>query len=178
MRSTATSIPDEVYHYGIYAIYTMSDGRLFPSPGVVVSARPQPPVAVSEAPRLLQEPTGRVRIDWIEPARGSVKILRTAHPLPLPAGSRLDAAEAKALEGHWIEPAAPDRAYDPEPPRAGLTLLHAAGRLGRHVDRRARRGPQPGGGPVRAARDARRQRAGREFRRHSGHAPLAMGRGS
>ena len=26
--------PDEVYHYGIYAIYAMADGRLFPSPGL------------------------------------------------------------------------------------------------------------------------------------------------
>ncbi len=37
--------PDEVYFYGIYAIYAMPDGRLFPSPGVVVSARPQPPIS-------------------------------------------------------------------------------------------------------------------------------------
>ena len=48
--------PNEVYHYGIYAIYAMSDGRLVPSPGVVVSARPQPPVSALEAPRLLLEP--------------------------------------------------------------------------------------------------------------------------
>ena len=111
--------PNEVYHYGIYAIYAMSDGRLFPSPGVVVSARPQPPVSALEAPRLLLEPGGRVRIDWIEPARGSVKIMRTAHPLPLAAGTRLAMAEAEALDGHWIEPVAPDRAYDPEPPAEG-----------------------------------------------------------
>ena len=111
--------PNEVYHYGIYAIYAMSDGRLFPSPGVVVSARPQPPVSALEAPRLLLEPGGRVRIDWIEPARGSVKIMRTAHPLPVAAGTQLAMAEAEALGGHWIEPVAPDRAYDPEPPAEG-----------------------------------------------------------
>ena len=113
--------PGQDYHYGIYAIYRMPDGRLFPSPGIVVTARPQPTVAVPEAPRLLQEPTGRVRIDWIEPVRGSIRILRTPHPLPLPAGSRLTAADARALDGHWIEPAAPDRAYDPDPPRIGLS---------------------------------------------------------
>ena len=85
MHSIATSIPNEVYHYGIYAIYAMADGRLFPAPGVVVSARPQPPISTLEAPRLLVEPSGRVRIDWVEPPRGSVKILRTARP-PAPPG--------------------------------------------------------------------------------------------
>ncbi len=35
--------PNEVYHYGIYAIYAMADGRRIPAPGVVVSARPQGP---------------------------------------------------------------------------------------------------------------------------------------
>ncbi len=113
--------PGQDYHYGIYAIYRMPDGRLFPSPGILVTARPQPTVAVPEAPRLLQEPTGRLRIDWIEPVRGSIRILRTPHPLPLSAGSRLDAAEAQSLDGYWIEPAAPDRAYDPDPPRTGLS---------------------------------------------------------
>jgi hypothetical protein len=110
---------DEAYHYGIYAVYAMSDGRLFPSPGVVVSARAQPPVSALEAPRLLVESDGRVRIDWIEPVRGSVKILRMTDPLPLAAGSRLTAAEVDALAGRWIEPAAPDRAYDAEPPAEG-----------------------------------------------------------
>jgi tetratricopeptide (TPR) repeat protein len=113
--------PGQDYHYGIYAIYPMPDGRRFPSPGIVVTARPQPTVPVLEAPRLLQEPTGRVRIDWIEPVRGSIRILRTPHPLPLPAGSRLNAADTQSLDGHWIEPAAPDRAYDTDPPRNGLS---------------------------------------------------------
>ena len=111
--------PDEIYHYGIYAIYGMADGRLVPSPGVVVSARPQPPVAALEAPRLLLEPGRRVRIDWIEPARGSVRIIRTVHPLSHAAGSRLGMAEAEALTGYTIEPAGPDRAYDSEPPAEG-----------------------------------------------------------
>ena len=44
--------PNEVYHYGIYAIHAMADGRLFPAPGVVVSARPQPPISTLDAPRL------------------------------------------------------------------------------------------------------------------------------
>ena len=110
---------NEIFHYGIYAIYAMSDGKLFPSPGVVVSARPHPPVSPLEAPRLLLEPNGPVRIDWIEPARGTVRIIRTASPLPLAPGSRLSQTEAATIEGQWIETAAPDRAYDPEPPAEG-----------------------------------------------------------
>jgi hypothetical protein len=110
---------NEVYHYGIYAIYAMPDGRLFPSPGVVVSARAQSPVPALDAPRLLVEAGGRVRIDWIEPARGSVKILRVAAPLLQAAGTQLPTVEAGPLGGHWIEPVAPDRAYDAEPPAEG-----------------------------------------------------------
>jgi hypothetical protein len=108
--------PDEVYYFGIYAIYAMPDGRLFPAPGVVVSARPQPPIAPLGAPRLMREPGGRVRIDWLEAARGSVRILRTVGPCSRPPSTRLTTAEAEALDGRWIEPAGPDRAYDSEPP--------------------------------------------------------------
>jgi hypothetical protein len=110
---------DEVYHYGIYAIYAMADGKLFPAPGITVSARPQPPISTLEAPRLLVEPSGWVRIDWAEPARGSVRILRTAGPLPHAVGTRLSARQTNALEGCWIEAVAPDRAIDAEPPSEG-----------------------------------------------------------
>ena len=111
--------PNEVYHYGIYAIHSMTDGKLFPAPGVVVSARPQPPISTLDAPRLLVEPSGRVRIDWVEPARGSVKILRTDAPLPHPAGTRLLSQQTEALDGRWIDGVAPDRAIDAEPPTEG-----------------------------------------------------------
>ncbi len=111
--------PDEVYHYGIYAIHAMADGRLFPAPGIVVSARPQPPISTLEAPRILVEPSGRVRIDWVEPVRGSVKILRTVQPLPESVGTRLSTRQAEALEGRWIDSVAPDRAIDTEPPEEG-----------------------------------------------------------
>jgi hypothetical protein len=110
---------NEIYHYGIYAIYAMADGRLFPSPGLVVSARPQPPVSALEPPRLLLEPTGRVRIDWIEPVRGSVRILRVSTLLTVAVGTRLTAAEVDALDGRWIAPETPDRAVDPDPPFEG-----------------------------------------------------------
>jgi hypothetical protein len=111
--------PDEVYFYGIYAIYATSDGRLFPSPGVVISARPQPPILPLGAPRLMREPGGRVRIDWLEPARGSVRILRTTGPCSRPPGTRLTTAETEALDGRWIEPPGSDRAYDTESPAEG-----------------------------------------------------------
>ena len=129
--------PNEVYHYGIYAIYAMADGKLFPAPGVVVSARPQPPISTLEAPRLLVEPSGRVRIDWVEPARGSVKILRTAGPLPHPVGTRLSARQTECTR--WpLDRSGCSRSCD----RHGAAirrplLLHAAGRLGRYGDGRA-----------------------------------------
>ena len=97
----------------------MADGKLFPAPGVVVSARPQPPISTLEAPRLLVEPSGRVRIDWVEPARGSVRILRTAIPLPHAVGTRLSARQTETLDGRWIDAVAPDRAIDIEPPPEG-----------------------------------------------------------
>ena len=58
-------------------------------------------------------------MDWIEPTRGTVKIVRTSRPLLLAAGCRLSQAEAATIDGSWIEPCAPDRAYDPEPPAEG-----------------------------------------------------------
>ncbi len=112
--------PEELYFYGIFAVYALPDSRFYPSPGVVVSARPHSPVAPLEAPRLLQEPTGRIRIDCLEPARGSLRIIRTVAPFSHPVGSRLTAAEVDALQGRWIESAGGDRAYDPEPLFEGL----------------------------------------------------------
>jgi hypothetical protein len=111
--------PHEVYHYGLFAIYKMADGRLYPSRGVVVSARPDPQVSPLDAPRLVRELGGHVRIDWAEPVRGTVAIVRTAQPLPLPAGTRLSASETESLTVRWIEPVSPGRAYDPEPPSDG-----------------------------------------------------------
>ncbi len=41
---------NQVYYYGIYVVYKMPDGRLYPSPGVVVSARPGAPIAIPTGP--------------------------------------------------------------------------------------------------------------------------------
>ena len=113
---------DEVYHYGIYAIYRLSDGRLFPSPGVVVAAIPRSPVAPLYPPRLMLTSGGRVRLDWIEPARGTVRILRTLRPLPYAPGTTITLAQAEELGGDWIPIHGPDRARTP-PPRARAFVI-------------------------------------------------------
>jgi hypothetical protein len=67
-----------------------------------------------------QDHDGRVRLVWDEPARGTVKIVRTARPLAAAPGDRLSLAEAEALEGHWLDPTAPDQAFDLVPPALGV----------------------------------------------------------
>ena len=75
--------PNEIYHYGIYAIYAMADGRLFPSPGVVVSARPQPPVSALEAPRLTAG-TGRASSHRLDRAGSRLGQDHSHGPSPAP----------------------------------------------------------------------------------------------
>ncbi len=110
---------DRVYHYGLFAIYRLPDGRFAPSRGVFVSAQPHAPIAPLPAPALTHDHEGRVRLDWPEPARGTVKILRTPRALPMAPGDRLTAAAADALEGQWLD-AEPGRAFDPAPPPLGV----------------------------------------------------------
>ena len=168
--------PNEVYHYGIYAIYKMADGRLFPAPGVVVSARPQTDLAL-ESPRLVGTRAARshrlgraaARLGQ-DPAHGS--------PLPHPAGTRLSVRRGRlALEGRWIEPVSPGRCVRRRAAIRGPLLLHAPDRLGRHVDRRAWRGAFPGRRPS----EPRATRAGGGLsngsRRNSGHPSLELGGG-
>jgi hypothetical protein len=111
---------DQVYHYGIYAIYRMADGQRYPSPGVIVGAFPRAAVAAMPAPRLTLTSRGDVRLDWIEPARGPVRILRTQRPLPHDPGARITLDQAEQLAGDWIALAGTDRAEDSSPPPAGL----------------------------------------------------------
>ena len=91
---------DQVYHYGIYAIYRTADGQRFPSPGVLVAAIPRSPIPPLSPPRLTLTPGGQVRLDWTEPPRGSVRMLRSARPLPHAPGTQLTFAEAEQLEGN------------------------------------------------------------------------------
>jgi hypothetical protein len=110
--------PDRVYHYGIFAVYRMADGRATASRGVFIAAQPHAPVHPLEAPTLTPEPDGRVTIRWVEPARGIVKVLRTTQPLPHSAGARLAPIQVASLEGDWVEVDAPDHAID-TPPATG-----------------------------------------------------------
>lgn len=111
--------PDRVYHYGIFAIYRMPDGRATASHGVFVSAQPHTPVHPLDAPSMTQEPDGRITLRWIEPSRGIVKIFRTSRPLPFPPGTRLTPAQVASLEADRLVVDAPDHAQD-EPPAMGL----------------------------------------------------------
>ncbi len=111
---------DQVYHYAIYAIYRMADSRRFPSQGVHVSAYPRLPAPAMSAPRITITTSGQVRLDWTEPPRGSVRILRTTMPLPVAPGVQLTALAADALGDDWILPSRPDGAEDTNPPAVGF----------------------------------------------------------
>lgn len=113
--------PDRVYHYGIFAVYRTPDGRATASHGVFVSAQPLTPVPPLDAPSIALDPDGRVKLHWAEPARGIVKVVRTAGPFPHSAGSRLAPAQVAALDGEWVEVTAPDEGRDNLPP---LALAH------------------------------------------------------
>lgn len=108
-----------IYHYGVFAIHQAADGRRFPSPGLSITTGPRPAVAPPAAPRISLGPLGRVRLDWTEPARGTVRILWTAQPPPFPPGATVTDAEIEELGGRWLAAIAPDRAEDDEPPAAG-----------------------------------------------------------
>ncbi len=111
---------DQVYHYGIYAIYRMADSRRYPSQGIVVAAFPRLPLPPMNAPRLMITPSGHVRVDWTEPPRGSVQILRTTKPLPAAPGAQLSVATAEQFAGDWLPLLDPNRAEDTDPPTAGF----------------------------------------------------------
>jgi hypothetical protein len=111
---------DRVYHYALYATYKAPDGRLMTSRGVTVSAMPHTPIKGVHEIILSQEPDGRIRLRWDEPERGQVKVLRTTKPVGLPSGTRLSPADAKALEGQWLDVADPDHAFDARPPAMGV----------------------------------------------------------
>jgi hypothetical protein len=111
---------NQVYHYGIFAVYRTPEGTARVSRGAFVAAMPHAPVHGVEDLILSHEPDGRVRLSWTEPARGQVKILRTMRPLAKEPGDRLSAAEAEALDGHWLDALAPDTVVDPRPPALGI----------------------------------------------------------
>lgn len=109
-----------VYHYGVFALYKGPDGYSHPSPGVYVSAVPQPPSQPVENLSIAGESDGRLKLFWTPPYYGRVKILRTDSPLPFPVGDRRSAAEADRLDGLWLDEIAREHAYDAPPNGAGL----------------------------------------------------------
>jgi len=120
---------DQVYHY---AIYRMADSRRYPSQGIVVAAFPRLPLPPMNAPRLTITPSGHVRLDWTEPPRGSVRILRTTKPLPASPGAQLSVAAAEQFAGDWLPLSGPDQAEDADPLAVGFcyyTPLVMVGRL-------------------------------------------------
>ena len=109
-----------IYRYRIHAIFTSSDGKTILSPGIEIAATPAPPAAPAGPLSIVPEIDGRVTIHWPAVPRGSVKILRTTHPLPHPAGARLTATEVNKIEGIWLDSMRSDATTDPEPPAIGL----------------------------------------------------------
>ena len=107
--------PERVYHYGIFAVYRTPEGRSIASLGTFATAQPHTPIHPCAAPLVTPEPDGRVLIRWVEPARGMVKILRTAGLPDLPPGTRLTPSQASALVGDWVEVEAPDHTFDTPP---------------------------------------------------------------
>ncbi|MGE3818172.1 MAG: hypothetical protein AB7I30_01940 [Isosphaeraceae bacterium] len=109
---------ERVYHYGIYAIYRNAEGRVGASRGVIVSAQPHTRLPAMEPPELTPVAEGGFRIDWVEPSRGQVKLIRTEAPLPHDPGDRLNPAQVANLSGDWVEVTAPDHTFDAPPPSA------------------------------------------------------------
>ncbi len=121
-------VDDQVYYYGVFAVYPGLDGVERTSKGVAVAAVPQAPAAPLGPPTLEPGIDGRVRLTWPPPDRGSVRVIRTTRPLPLPPGDRVPAASTTAWEGPWLEPVADGVAEDLAPPPIGVcyyTLVSA-----------------------------------------------------
>ena len=164
---------DRVYHYAVFALYPAPEGGPDggderPSRGVAVAAVPHPPVEAIAAPALTTGPDGRLRVSWEPPGRGTVRVIRTAAPLPHAPGDRLPAATAASWDGEWLDSAADGHADDPSPlaPRLGPLPLHAGARLGGRGDGRA-----PGAVFVRGRPVGPPRRPGR---RRPGPPPLAV----
>lgn len=111
---------DLVYHYGIYALYRGPDGALRRSGGAIVAAMPHPPVDAVDGLTLEPMPDGRVRISWVVPERGQVRILRTDRPPSLHEGQRLPMSQADAIDGVRLSVSGADHAIDARPPASGL----------------------------------------------------------
>ncbi len=109
-----------IYRYRVLAAYPGSAGRSTYAPGVEIAATPAPPAMAAGPITVRPEPGGRVELGWPPVPRGTVRVLRSAAPLPLPPGSRIATGEASRLGGTWLDAARSDRATDPDPPSVGV----------------------------------------------------------
>jgi hypothetical protein len=85
------------YHYRISASFRAPDGQHRYSSGILVRAVPEPtPRAVTDLE--VTGPTdGVILAAWTPPPYGQVRIIRSAKPLPWPAGTRLGAEDTAGL---------------------------------------------------------------------------------
>jgi len=126
-------LDDQAYHYAVFALYQSPDGAELRSKGVGVIAVPHAPVEAPPSPSLTPGLDGQVRVSWRPPVRGTIRVIRTARPLPLDPGDRLPAAASVGWGGDWLDPSGPDHADDPSPPPIGVCyytpVLELAGEL-------------------------------------------------
>ncbi|WZO96935.1 hypothetical protein EP7_003943 [Isosphaeraceae bacterium EP7] len=111
---------DQVYHYAVFAEYRGQAGAVVLSRATSLAASPHPPIGGLDAPKLAREPDGRVRIDWHQPERGSVRIVRSEKPLNFEAGERLVPEQLKTLSADWLEDRGGNATFDSSPPAAGV----------------------------------------------------------
>ncbi|WP_435017116.1 hypothetical protein TA3x_004709 [Tundrisphaera sp. TA3] len=115
-------IDGRTYHYLVTAIYRGPDGSEHLSRGLGISAVPQAAVGAIGPPSISRNIHGSVQLAWDRPARGSVKLIRTASALPHQPGDRLPLAATARWEGAWIDVMGDDHAIDESPPPAGLCV--------------------------------------------------------
>ncbi len=112
-----TGVDDEtLYYYRIYTAYRTPQGTAHLSPGVVVSALPHTPIAPLVGLSATPLPDGRVGLNWAEPDRGQVRILRSTKPSTWAAGERISKESIDTTDARWITVNAPGQAIDPDPP--------------------------------------------------------------
>ena len=119
--------PNEVYYYGIYAIYAMPDGRLFPRRGSWCRRGRSRRSRRWKLPGSCRNRAGESASTGS--SRRAARSRFSARSAPLsssPPALDSTTAEAEALDGRWIEPAGPDRALRHRAAGRGPLLLHAA----------------------------------------------------
>ncbi len=115
---------DQVYGYAIYVQYQDLSGQRITSLGSSIMVRPHPPISGLEPPTLRIEPEGRLRLGWLPPQRGAVRILRVPRSVDLMFGSKLSTSELEGLKGVIFEAVGLDHAFDSAPPESETCLYY------------------------------------------------------